>query len=807
MNATKSPGGAYSDSIPPMLPNSPLAAPITAGLLSWLAITVGFFGLKMLMQERPEFVGPPMRVTSAELVQESPHVVIRKVSDDISVIKPVQPEASDVRFDMAGRRDNRGLRTIVDMSGEFRARYALSNSFDEPIFALFQCPHPRSRNDDNQNLLAGEMRLQASQAGTQENHTNAWLWSGALDAHGSVDIEISYHVASLKGVSYRVTPRSGNQVKQLRVTLNRKDLPVLLVESGDGARRPVEESVVWERRDFLAPDFFSAHVMESRNLYVSLLQLLQIGPLICLLFLLSISSVILVRQPLTAIQMLTIAAGYGFYFPLILYLSANFAFRWALLIAVVVPGALLVNYARWLLGGNFAVIGAAVFLLLYQVFPTLAAFAGWNRGMVLLCLGVVTLAVLINLQNRALKNKTAIAAALLLGLCPSPFSANGAEIQVTLPAELVSKLPDSKLEKTNALVAFEPAQYQVRHEASHLRVEAQLAIHVVRAGETPVPLFGSPVHLQTGKFESAEADVAQLVTVTNRLGLLAWQPGRGSLRLTYRVPIESREGKKRAQIPLFAGPSGSVWLESPRPDLEFLTGSLWTKVTTDQATVYDLGVAGEDALVLEWRDQGSGLVTAKQAEAAKEFYGIGLTRALNLTIINSDGSCTHFAEFELPVSQVDEFRLRLPANSRLISVSVNGSEISSPAVEDQLCRLRLPAREAQQTAHRLSFRIAYPPMRLGFIGLAELTLPEVFQTAGTLEWVVALPSGFDAQVISSGLETRKTAPDLERFGDYGRILKSQSHTHLAKSLAPPGVVNLSLKYRQAVPGICEARTP
>jgi hypothetical protein len=523
--------------------------------------------------------------------------------------------------------------------------------------------------------------------------------------------------------------------------------------------------------------------------------------------LLAISSVILVRQPLTAIQMLTIAAGYAFYFPLILYLSANFSFHWALLIAVVVPGALLVNYARWLLPGNFAMLGAAVFLLLYQLFPTLAAFAGWNRGMVLLCLGVVTLAVLINLQNRALKQKSLSAAAVLLALCVSPFNAKGAEFQVTLPAELIAKLPESNLEKTNALVAFEPAQYQIRHQPTHLQVEAQLAVQVVRAGETPVPLFGAPVHLQTGKFESAEADVARLVTYTNRLGLLAQQTGQGSLRLTYRVPVENREGKKRAQIPLLLGPSGNVWLESSRADLEFMTGSLWTKVTTDQTTIYDLGVAGEESLVIEWRDQGGEMVTAKQAGAAKEFYGIGLTRAQNLTIVNSDGSCTHFAEFELPVSQADEFRLRLPANSRLISVSVNGAEIGSPAVEDQLCRFRLPGREAQQTAHRLSFRIAYPPMRLGFIGMAELTLPEVFQTAGTLEWVVALPNGFDAQVISSGLETRKIAPDLERFGDYGRILKSQTHTYLAKSLAPPGVVNLSLKYRQLVSGIYEARTP
>jgi hypothetical protein len=296
-----------------------------------------------------------------------------------------------VRLDMQGRRDYRGLRTIMDMSGEFRARYVLTNEFEEPIFVLFKCPHPRSRNEEDRTLLAGEMRLQASLGGAQENTTNAWLWSGTLDAHGTVDLEISYRVGSLKGVSYHVGAESGNQVKQLRVTLNRKDLPSLLVESGDGAKRPTEETVVWERRDFLAPDFFSAYIVESRNLYVSLSQLLQIGPLICLLFLLSASAVILARQSLTAVQMMTIAAGYAFYFPLILYLSANFSFRWALFIAVVVPGALLVNYARWLLGGTFAVAGAALFLLLYQVFPTLAAFAGWNRGMVLLSLGMVTL--------------------------------------------------------------------------------------------------------------------------------------------------------------------------------------------------------------------------------------------------------------------------------------------------------------------------------------------------------------------------------------------------------------------------------
>jgi hypothetical protein len=148
--------------------------------------------------------------------------------------------------------------------------------------------------------------------------------------------------------------------------------------------------------------------------------------------------------------------------------------------------------------------------------------------------------------------------------------------------------------------------------------------------------------------------------------------------------------------------------------------------------------------------------------------------------------------------------MKLPAKARLITVSVNGSEIPSPVMEDQICRVPLPGREAQQTVARLSFRIAYPPMRLGFIGTVDLALPEVFQTAGTTEWVVALPGGFETQIISSGLEVQKSPPDLARFGDYGRILQSHAHTSLGKDLAPPGLVGLSLKYRQVVPGLSAA---
>jgi hypothetical protein len=137
--------------------------------------------------------------------------------------------------------------------------------------------------------------------------------------------------------------------------------------------------------------------------------------------------------------------------------------------------------------------------------------------------------------------------------------------------------------------------------------------------------------------------------------------------------------------------------------------------------VYDLGITGGESLALEWRDPGMNPPAmpikperppvAAPVPPASSFYGIGLTRAQHLTVINSDGSCTHFAEFEMPASPGGEFRLRLPAGVRLLSISINGNEIQSPVIEDQNCRVKLPDREAQQAVDRLSFRLAYPPLR------------------------------------------------------------------------------------------------
>jgi hypothetical protein len=819
MNTKDTPAGeqAYPDRKAVAAASSwrPSADTVVAGLLIWAAISAGLFGLKLLMENRPEFVGQPAFGPKAELIQDSPSVVTRKMSDDVSVIKPMQPEDSEINFDMNGRRDYRGLRTIMDMSGGFHAQFGFTNAFDEPIFVLFKCPHPRNGIADGSNLPVSGLKLQSSVGGVQENGADAWLWSGTLAPQSGANIEIFYQVASIRGVTYRVGEQNGNPVKAVHVVFRRQDLDPMRFESGDGIKTTMAETVSWERREFLAPDFYSGVIVESRNLYQSLSQLLEIGPGICLLFLLAVSAVILARQAMNAVQLVTIATGYALYFPLVLYLSAHLSFPLAVLIAVIVPGALLLNYARWLLGVRLGLLGGVFFLGLYWVFPTLAAFAGWNRGMVLLCLGVVTLYVLIDLQNQALKRKVAIAS--LLMLLAWPCGSNAGDVQVILPGELVAKAAATKSEITPARIAFTLAQYQVRQETNCFHVEAVAAFQILRAGDPVLVMTGGAVYLVESHIESTETNLAWVVSSTNGLLLAAEHTGPGTMRLVYRVPIENREGNRRAEIPMLAGVSGNVRLESPRSDIAILTGSLWGRNVTDKATAYDIGVTGMEKLALEWREQGKDVLasaakpavvsaetsvqTLKPEEAAKDFYGIGLKGAQHLTIINTDGSCTHFAEFEVPASQGGEFRMKLPAHASLITASVNGNEIQVPVVEDQICRVKLPSREARQAVDHVSFRIAYPAMKLGFMGSADLALPEVFQTTGTTEWVVALPAGFETQVIASGLETQKSTPDLGRFGDYGRILQTHSHAYLTKDLAPPGLVTVNLKYRQIVDGV------
>ncbi len=792
---------------PPVSPGNSLVSdsarwtsPVLAGVFSWICMTAGFYGLNILMQERPQFAGQPVRFARLELLQESPNIVMRKVHDDVSMLQEIQPEQTQVSFAMKARRDYRGLRTIIDMEGKFVGRYTITNPYSEPVFVLFKCPHPRAEKDSPHTVNASALSLVSSINGLEEDTATAWFWSGEIDARRSAEITVSYRAATVTGVRYAITSSRGIPIQAHRVEIQVEDLPSMVFESGEGASESRGDIVVWERSNFLPPDHFAARIGQTRNLYTALHQLLEVGPLVSLLFIVSVIAVICTRRRLSAIQVLTISAGYAFYFPLILYLSAKFTFPVALIIAGIAPGLLLLNYARWLLGFGLGVLGGIIFLALYQVFPTLAAFAGWNRGMVLLCLGGVTLFVLINLQNQTLK-RTATLGILLCSLI-SPGEIVGQEVQVIVPGKLLSASNVNREPELPALISFGAAEYNLQIEDRFVEIKASLPLEVFRTGETGLKLFKNPIYLMS---QEIPAFVRVLVS-SNAFHLDAVEPGKGHLAFSYRAPLTVSGNQILVHVPLLNVPSGRVALQAKLSNLEFQHATLWNKTVEGELVRYDLGVTGAEPFVIGWTRGMSELTTRSGLEipataSLDQLYGIRISESQQLTVINSDGSCTHFAEFHLAAFHPPDFDVTLPAGTQIISASVDGVEKEKPPITGKQLRIRLDMATPRQGVRRVSLRLALPNVRLGFIGFTELELPQTGATVGTLKWIIALPSGFRAQVISSGLDVQRQAADLSGFGDYGRALKSHPQIFFLKNLLPPTPVPVRLKYYQQVAGL------
>ncbi len=78
---------------------------VIMGVSTWLGLTLGFAGLRLLLQDRPQFVGQPLQHIQARLLQESPRVQWRKASEDVALVHPGQPSHSEVLFDLRGHRD------------------------------------------------------------------------------------------------------------------------------------------------------------------------------------------------------------------------------------------------------------------------------------------------------------------------------------------------------------------------------------------------------------------------------------------------------------------------------------------------------------------------------------------------------------------------------------------------------------------------------------------------------------------------------------------------------------------------------
>jgi hypothetical protein len=313
-------------------------------------------------------------------------------------------------------------------------------------------------------------------------------------------------------------------------------------------------------------------------------------------------------------------------------------------------------------------------------------------------------------------------------------------------------------------------------------------------------LFNDAVYLMSHEIPS----FVRLIASSNSLHLEAVEPGKGNLSFSYRAPLTVSGNQVLATVPLLNVPSGQITLATKLSNLEFQHATLWKKATDAEITRYELGVAGAEPFVIGWPGklgEATRPGTETPAAALDQLYGIRITESQQLTVINSDGSCTHFADFQLPPFHPPIFDVILPSGTQIISVSVDGVEREKPPLTGHQLRIPFDAANSRQAARRVSLRLALPKVQLAFIGLTELELPQTGATIGTLKWIIVLPSGFRTQVISSGLDLQRQPPDLTGFGDYGRVLKSHPQLSFLKNLLPPIPVHVKLKYYQHVAGV------
>jgi len=268
-----------------------------------------------------------------------------------------------------------------------------------------------------------------------------------VEAHGGANIDISFRCSPQSAGLPRRQTRTASREAIAR-PVHRQDLDSMRFESGDGtsSRRT---TVLWKGETFSRRISSPHHRGNTQPLCLALDLWRSARWFACCS--LAVSAMILARQALTHSRCLHRSRLRG-YFPLILYLaraslsqSADHRGGRA--------GALLVNYARWLLGGRLVCSAGRRFCALLGFPHAGGVFVGWKPWHVLAVPWRGDVWVLIICKTRRSGKGRGRPSCWCCSLCR--VSTSAAEIQVSCRRNFGRKLVMPKPTHTS-VVAFEP---------------------------------------------------------------------------------------------------------------------------------------------------------------------------------------------------------------------------------------------------------------------------------------------------------------------------------------------------------------
>jgi hypothetical protein len=768
----------------------------------------GYLLLYQLLSVRPQFVGLNLQSVESWLLQDCPSFVSRKVGDPSYAYTHHSPRSCDVVFEMRTNEDKRGLKVIRSLSGECKSVIAIENPHAEPSHVLLRIPRPEELKGGPIDISSFRLKAPNGLEGKIHETPGAILWSGQLAGGQRVEMEASYGIPAVSSVSFAVDPQSPQGMEEISVAVNfGQDVPLVLQGGTDTGKRVDKSSQVWKRENIMSSGRFGVRLQDGHSVFQALQRLLQIAPLVGCMFVITLLALLKRGRKAQPSELLILTGVYGYYFPLLLYLNARYPFHWAFIIAFCASSAILLNYARFLLGFKKGVLGGLCLLGLFQVVPTLMAFARWDRGMCLLSLSAFTLFVLVDMQTQKLKERISSGALAACALFPPlvgmpEFPAPLFAVPVVAESAAETQEPPPK----ESVLFRGEAYYEAKVLGGTVKVLARMPVKASAALSTREFLLPTVTALKT-------RDLPEFLRVTvDSAGawIRAEKSGVGEVCCLYEAATTSSAQRTKCRVSLYDNSEGKVRFESPHQNVRFSNAVVLSKEVLDGMTIFELSVHGGSAFEATWDlKAGSGGNPddsgAIQRSAGTGLYELDIVNSCHLTIIEADGAVLHFAQFTITnESKLTELSLTIPPGSEITSVSIDGIESTPPVHHEGSCTVPLGNAPRSGKDRLVELRIRLAPVTLAFRGRCTLQLPKTVGTEKQVEWAIATPDDFEVEVRSGGFKPMREWRSQPRFGDYGTILEGTNLLTMSAALMPARPMSLELLYEQIIPGFTDS---
>jgi hypothetical protein len=820
-----------------------------------LLLAMGYMLMLTLLAERPQFVGWRLEPTPRSSEQLSPVICVRPVGSPSQqyVIRGV--DTGEIIYAMQPNEDWRGLKVARSLSGEFQGKFEVNNPSETDWHLAFQCPFPAEststyRAPESKATIATHFDVRGAPGGETQTTQYGWFWTGVLPPGAKAIFQLNYELRAIRGTSYGLNGAihefPGMHTVALAVEAgngkNPRPIPLTIAGGNKGGERVEAIKYAWSRPLLDKNESYGFALRPGFSVLNGLERLLQLAPLVTGLFLVALLALLTRGRAARKSEVAVLAVIYGYYFPLVAYLCAQYPFPYALLIAFSASATILINYLRFLVGNIRGFVGGLGLLLAFQVLPTVMAFSQLDRGLVLLSLGAISLVAVVKMQTDrlttgAVKSSAVMAACLFVTIgsfsAPAlgqPMITDKVVCDEEPPEVCAQKSPKLDLAEApltarvraeveeRARLIFETEKrrlslslttYEVTWQPAYLEMQASSTLEVIGKHPQTHKLLGPGAYFS--KIEVPEF----LLPLPDPTGLMMQMEanGKGSLLIQYRAPVVHDGLNRHCLLPLFVGSAGHLTLHSPRPDLVFEGGHVWSRTTEENSTAYEIGLAWSDALIIKWKAgrplEDFGDLAGEDPLALEELVPptrvdrIAIQQSQHLTMVNPDGRLLHFVRFSLAKNLSQEtFDLRIPPTYEIVSLTVNGKNAPTPKSENGTYPIPLRSRNHPEQAQEVALRLQAHVPEIGFRGSWNLSLPRAAQTEGAIHWTIAGPRHFRLAYAGKNLEPAlgKTPSD---FGDYDSMLKSRLPIKLWSTLVTPGQLSASIDYVQEVPGITD----